>query len=574
MGTCIFVSELNRLRKSSRDSIDNEKQFDKFKQYMHVHRRAEDDLKEVLRRTNSSQRKTLVLVCGSAGDGKSHMLSYLKNYDSDNLLANYIIHNDGTESSSPNKTAVQTLNEVLDDFSDEKLDRSGKNLILAINLGVLNNFIESEFGYRYTRLHEYIISHNILSAKVVEGCFEENSHFQHVSFSDYQLYTLDDEGAKSEFISTLLSKVYLNNPNNPFSQTFQKGCEACPLKIKCPVRYNFLFMQSEHIRDYISKILVMTIVKNKMIVTTRELLNYFYDITVPQNFSFSELSKKTENNNSIIRFFLNSITPTLMFSQSGVSNLMENVKKEDPLTLRSAVRDEQAIQYYVSSDISQTAIHVLENLPYKDFFLLNENLIELKSDGTIKGMMYGCLMRLETMQTGTFYDEYYNEFVKTLFYYNKGDNKQIGKLFEKLKMAILSWNGSDSNDRICIDSDRNGFSMYENVTFDEDTDDIPVKNDAEELERFLPEIHVGYNIGTNGETAQLDIDFSMFQMIRMLNEGYIHTTVDTNDHADFMNFVEKLKRSGNAVDEVIIVSNTGERSILKHTKFVYTYEVL
>lgn len=574
MGTCILVNELNRLRKSSSDSIDSEKQFDEFKQYMHVRRRAEDDLKEVLRRTNASSTKTLVLVCGSAGDGKSHILSYLKNYDPENLLSDFIIHNDATESSAPNKTAIQTLNEVLDEFSDDKLDGSGKNLILAINLGVLNNFIESEYGHRFSKLREYVEEHYILSSRVVENGYEGKSHFQHVSFSDYQLYTLTGDGAKSQFISTLLSKVYLDDPSNPFFQAFQKGCEVCPLKTKCPVRYNFLFLQNEHVRDYVSQLLVMAIVKNKMILTTRELLNYFYDITVPQNFTYSQLSKNMESNNTAIRSFLKGITPALMFDQSGVSTLMEHVKKEDPLIQRSAMGDERAVQYYVSEDVSSAVKETLKDSPYGDFFLTRENLDEVKNDAVIKGKLYGCLIRLQMLQTGALSDGYYDDFVKTLFYYNKGDNKKIGKLFEKLKMAILSWSGSDSNDRICIDSDRNGFSMYENVTFDEDTDDIPVKNDAEELERFLPEIHVGYNIGTNGEKAQLDIDFSMFQMIRMLNEGYIHTTVDTNDHADFMNFVEKLKRSGNAVDEVIIVSNTGERSILKHTKFVYTYEVL
>ena len=84
MSNCKLIDELNRLRKSSGESIDNDKEFDTFKQYMHVQRAVEEDLKSKLRNINKSDRKTLVLLCGSAGDGKSHMLSYLKNYDEEN----------------------------------------------------------------------------------------------------------------------------------------------------------------------------------------------------------------------------------------------------------------------------------------------------------------------------------------------------------------------------------------------------------------------------------------------------------------------------------------------------------
>ena len=78
MGNCELVNQLNRLRKSSSDSIDAISRFDDFKKYMHVSRRVEQDLIDILNKVNSGEKKTLVLLCGSAGDGKSHLLSFLK----------------------------------------------------------------------------------------------------------------------------------------------------------------------------------------------------------------------------------------------------------------------------------------------------------------------------------------------------------------------------------------------------------------------------------------------------------------------------------------------------------------
>ena len=78
---CKFVEQLVRLRKLSAESVDNTNTFDEFKEYIHVERPVERELCNLLRKLNKTPQKRLVLLCGSAGDGKSHLLSYLKNVD-------------------------------------------------------------------------------------------------------------------------------------------------------------------------------------------------------------------------------------------------------------------------------------------------------------------------------------------------------------------------------------------------------------------------------------------------------------------------------------------------------------
>ena len=173
MANCRFVDELYRLRKSSRESIDNIEKFDDFKRYMHIVRKAEKDLKEILTSVNASGKKTLILLCGSAGDGKSHLLSYLRNEE--RMLNDYLVFNDATESSEPSKTAIDTLNEELSDFSDDNLEKKGKNIILAINLGVLSNFIESPYAENYQMLLKYVENNNILTTAINHNSYIENS---------------------------------------------------------------------------------------------------------------------------------------------------------------------------------------------------------------------------------------------------------------------------------------------------------------------------------------------------------------------------------------------------------------
>ena len=296
MGECRFIDNFNRLRKSSSDSIDNVSSFNAFRGYMHVTRNTETDLKNILRSVNADGKKTLILLCGSAGDGKSHLLSYLKNADEEHLIENYSVLNDATESNAPDKTAVETLYNRLYDFKDDRLEIPGKNIIIAINLGVLSNFIESEYANEFSALKKYVIESNILSSKVTDICYNQESHFQHISFSDYHMFSLKKEGISPEYIEAIFEKVISDNPENIFYSSHESDCcTNCPLCSKCPIKLNYEFFCLPNVRHYIAMTLAKTIIKDKEILTTRELLNYVYDIVVAPAFDYSNFIKDSVN---------------------------------------------------------------------------------------------------------------------------------------------------------------------------------------------------------------------------------------------------------------------------------------
>lgn len=575
MGNCALVDELNRLRKSSGDSIDSEKSFDEFKQYMHVARDIEKDLKNILRNVNRSHRKTLVLLCGSAGDGKSHMLSFLRNYDNEQLLDNYRIHNDATESSAPNKTAVDTLNQVLDDFSDNRIHQPGTNLILAINLGVLNNFIESpKYGKHFTTLRKYVEDHSILSTKVVDNEYNPLSSFQHVSFADYQLYTVTEKGAESKYIETLLQRVFSPLDNNPFYAAYCRGCKECSRQIWCPVRYNFLFLQKDEVQKCITKLLIMTIIKRKEILTTREILNFFYDISVLQDFDVSELDNVIDDDSKLLKLFLRGMTPSLLFDQPGLSMLMNHIGENDPLLYRDEKGDDFAVEYYVSSDASQFVKKEVNDTPYKDLLLDSKMLEEINSDKEIKGTVFTCLVRLNALKEDTLQDSIYNEFVKMLYYFNSGRKKQVNNLYNLAKHAILQWCGTDDSGHVCIGKNKN-YLLYEEIDFKPNSDCIPAESKDAELHRFLPELKVSYK-NDKDKSAQpfdLDIDFSLYQMIIRLNHGYVHTSDDESNFTDFISFIKRLLQTGNSDREIFIVDHKGRKSLFRRTDLGYEFEV-
>lgn len=98
-------------------------------------------------------------------------------------MEKFYVHNDSTASLYIDKPAFYTLIEIMEDFADDKIEQSGSKVILAINLGTLNNFLEADKEGRFEKLKRYVDSTGILdeAGTALENC----KHFHCVNFADY-----------------------------------------------------------------------------------------------------------------------------------------------------------------------------------------------------------------------------------------------------------------------------------------------------------------------------------------------------------------------------------------------------
>lgn len=574
MSGCKFISNLNKLRKSSSDSIDNVDTFDGFKEYMHVVRDAEKDLKAVLRNVNNSTKKSLVLLCGSAGDGKSHLLSYLKNSDTEKLLENYTIYNDATESNAPEKTAIETLCEVLSGFKDDNLDQPGPNIILAINLGVLSNFIESQYGDSFKSLKKYVFDESILSSKVNENGYNPNSFFQHISFSDYHMFLLEKDGINPEYIESLFEKIAYSDETNPFFESYKNDCFSCPLSSKCPVKKNYEFFANIEVRHYIATLLVNVIIREKEILTTRELLNYVYDILVPHDFDFSGYHKSSLNTSKFLKEYLNCIMPTILFDCNDITSIMNKTHSYDPLLIRDEKADDLAIEYYVADDVSKTMDKLLVDSPFMDV-INDKNTIEvINSDRALKSKLFNVLVRTQAIKNGCVPDDSFQKYVRDLFSYNAGKVAKLNNLYSDVEDAVINWCGNESEGNICIDDQHKEFALYENIKFEAYLDDMPKESENDSLNKFLPYIVVEFQ-DSDGQPIRLDVDYSLYELIGKLRRGYVQTAEDRNNHADFISFISKILKTGSADKYMTAISEKGQKAVLEKTKFgVYKFKVV
>ena len=578
---CNFIAVLSKLRKLSMESVENTASFDDFKKYLHVLRPVEEELRSLLNRVNAVNKKTLILLCGSAGDGKSHLLSYLRNADSANLLNGFELYNDATESSAPLLTSIDTLAEKLVPFNDDNCHSDdGFKMILAINLGTLNNFIDSEKGAAFSELKKYVEANEIFSTFVRPNEYQENSVFQHVSFSDYQIFTLKEDGVGTEYLEKLLSKVFCQDEMNPFYRAYMENAD-CTLCQKCPVRHNFEFMSSAEHQKAIIKKIIEVVIKDKAIVSTREVLNLLYDILVHPGFDYNSMCRVATSETKYLTQYIQCTTPMLLYEFDDISPLLNAIRKHDLLKVRQADMDADMTRFHSSENIYEAFMAATADTPYEK---LNDTTKIAVLGGTkaeLKKLVYRFIVRTRDIKgeyPANEQQQLFDEYLRYLYYQNSGQEKKLGKLYDATKKAIMNWDGQFDSDTICIDDSNEKFWVLEQLLIKPAIYKVPTPATGDVL-RFSTAIKLRYRKASEIEleTAEISMDYALFEMISAMKDGYRPTVQDKNQHTDFVSFVQRVIEFGNKASRIELIPKDNEHDykvVFEKTDFGYEFRVV
>lgn len=529
-----LLNELSKLSASSKEVVESLEEMDYFKQYMHVDRTIQHQLFEMIERSSEAYGCQLILLCGSVGDGKSHLLSYLKSQNKE-LLEGFEFHNDATESIDPKLDEIETLQQVLEDFSDENINKSTKKLILAINLGVLNNFIESdEVKVNYTLLKKFIDDSKVFEQDDISENYESEK-FKLVSFGDYSFYELTENGPKSDYIDNILLKIVSKESDNIFNQAYLLD-KNNGLYNSMMVNYELLSLES--VRKQVVNLLIKSLVKSKKILSTRDLLIFIYDLLVPSKFEKNEIN-------------LEDLIPNKIFISKESGEFLKIISDEDPINLRSdyidkllitlntAKNTEMFMQYYFDKEILEKFDRVFNE--YKK--------LDIHSNDSFKIIIRFVFMIGKNEYINK--DVYYDKYVEYLYFYNKGELSKYKDLFKKVKYLIYNWNGYAGDNYIYLNKYLNKFNIAEKVYIKESKKGSCPKNQEDILERFKKNIVIGFKCNDIYEET-LEIDYQLYEKIEEIEEGYCCTRNDKEKLVRFVEFMQRIIMHGNMNEKVII----------------------
>lgn len=566
-----LIDELKKLKESSKEAVENITNFSDFKRYMHVKRYVQDELFNIIEKSSKSNTAKLILVCGGVGDGKSHIISYFKNNYPD-MMAEFEIHNDATESFEPGKTSIDTLNDVLADFNDENMQKSNKKFILAINLGALSNFIDSKYQDNFKNLKQYVENKKILDVDISDNSYEEDSNFQFINFSDYHIYSLTEEKAKSQYVEDIINKITQDDERNVFKNSYKSNCINCDINYKCPIKINYEMLMKESVKEKLIDILIESVVKDKLIVSTRSLLNFVYDFIVN-----TKLDNK--NNDELKQYidkisceeFIGCIFVSNLFDHKELSQILQSLSKIDPINSMSEELDNIIIKLNITEDMAGVFSSYLDinGNSYLELLMSKNDVIKSEVEkiktkteqNELIDKLINMFIRLHLfMPIGNLNldDKTYLDYMEFLYYWNKGERKKLANLYNDVKVAIYNWNGEASDGRINISIGKNQmrYKISQRLNLSADLSNIKV-NESQELLKFNPSLIIGYKNEDKKISYKIDIDFNLYELLMRIKDGYRPNKNDKYNYINFVEFVNKIQKLGSQNKEVYIEDKEG-----------------
>ena len=236
--------------------------YDDIKQYLYIEQDIEKDFNS---RLSQLRQGDVVFLCGSSGDGKSEILKRCHN----KYKNQFRFHLDATHSFAPNQSAIQALDQLFDEMSENP-----QALILGINVGMLANYAK-EGAERHNHIKEII-------DLFLEQGQQLNDKYHFLDFEQYpKFHVTENQTNYSAFAKQLMQRLTAADNGNAFYFAAKRDEDA---KRDPRLIANFKLLARESVQDVIITNLFKARLKKDQFITTHALLDLIHHLLLGEGY--------------------------------------------------------------------------------------------------------------------------------------------------------------------------------------------------------------------------------------------------------------------------------------------------
>ncbi len=318
----------------------------------------------------------------------------------------------------------------------------------------------------------------------------------------------------------LLEKITAKTNDNVFYREYCECCGSCEFANICPIKANYDMLSDSSIQNGITNVLIETIVKNKSLISTRSLMNFFYEIMVDESvFDSGSLSPKKQPQKIGTLEYFNALLPNMLFGRTNVSEVLRTVSLGDPMKIRNEEVDSFFIEYENTPDVLSIFnkdlgkySFVLEKLSGKN---MSESSMYMTKESLLRLFIRLCWLtdkRSDLLPK----DEDYLEYMSAVYAWNKGDAHSLKNVYTCVIKGVSAWNGQAEKGKmqLNIGNNQSNYHAIQDIEIKPNYSCLP-HSSSDILVSFRDELVLKFDSG-KGITASLDMDFDEedYQRIR------------------------------------------------------------
>lgn len=517
----------------------------------------EDDILEQFFVSKYEQDGKLLVLTGSAGDGKSALLSqaYKNSQSSGHNLDPDSFHLDATGAAKPKQSAEDNLIEFLDTVQSDIQSGTGDRKGLAINYGLAIKFFEQhDHQTDYPEIWEAI-------EKAEDQWHVEEDDIKVINLGHRELFGITPGSLGQGVLRKIIDQFNLLDSSSPLSGLHD--LDQCPVdKDACPLHYNIDQFSDENLRQLISEILAADSLINAFYLNPRRILSRVSKMILP-----SSLHRRIELNGSyqgecivgkkIEEGLLNPEPSDLIWNS--VFHVLEDENRGmiiDPCGQTGSELDNQILNWYLNRNeiydqLSETPIAISKTE--------DDDFVELIKTGIRRKYLLQN-NNMETVIEQTWFDEYLN----ALAFFNEVDTEEsVGegarKVINQTKDALQNWSGpsNESEEMTFVDGNPASEFKFSSQWDEPDTNIKKSRQDTKSSTR-PGQIRLYMSEKEAENSVLVPLNFEVYTLMNLIKDGYNPTSVELERSEGIQLLQSQLSRFTKKKESVTIRDKAGK----------------
>jgi DNA phosphorothioation-dependent restriction protein DptF len=218
----------------------------------------------------------LLIITGSAGDGKSALLERATRLNPNNSIPDERVNMDATSARAADEDYDSRLKSFFQLISDDLKNRSGHRSALAINYGLAVDFFRLR-GYD----EEFPKIWEALQQSHQEGHITDHHNIDVLNLSHRRNYDSHPDRLGGGLVRGILDRFDPEHKDSPFTEAYHAEKDSCPAGEACPLRYNVSQLTDETVKDRLAELFAASSIIRGSYLSPRMILDRIAQALLP-----------------------------------------------------------------------------------------------------------------------------------------------------------------------------------------------------------------------------------------------------------------------------------------------------